>query len=253
MKSKYYITIALLNVLGLLSACSESEVPLYSGEAGIYFNNRTSTANLVDSTSVTFIYSEDDFMDIPVAIQTFGRLADFDRPVNLEVTSDNAQQDVDYQLLTPAVVPANVSEFTYTVRLLKTPSLSNETKVIRLKIGPNSYFSNRYPHELVGNDTVTTLEYRIFFTNQFTVAPAGWNTMFGGTFSVYKLDLLCKLFPEIPRADYNVANKITLAKWSYMQVNVSQYVWQQVQNKAMQIAYDKDAFDPDGNALDFTK
>ena len=99
--------------LCLWSACDERTPDLYSAPDGIYFNNRTSGSVLVDTTTLTFVYGPDEtmYLDVPVVIQTIGRQADIDRPVNLKVWSDNAEEGVDYELLTPAVVPAHASMF----------------------------------------------------------------------------------------------------------------------------------------------
>ena len=108
--------------LCLWSACDERTPDLYSAPDGIYFNNRTSGSVLVDTTTLTFVYDPDEtmYLDVPVVIQTIGRQADIDRPVNLKVWSDNAEEGVDYELLTPAVVPAHASMFSYVVRLKRT-------------------------------------------------------------------------------------------------------------------------------------
>ena len=100
--------------LCLWSACDERTPDLYSAPDGIYFNNRTSGSVLVDTTTLTFVYEPDEtmYLDVPVVIQTIGRQADIDRPVNHKVWSDNAEEGVDYELLTPAVVPAHTTRFT---------------------------------------------------------------------------------------------------------------------------------------------
>lgn len=249
----YKVLLPLVVILAL-TACSESEIAPYGGEDGIYFNNRLSSGQLSDSTEQTFIYIEDETIDVPVIIQVMGRAAAYDRPVALTIVGD-AVEGTDYELPVEPVVKAGDYKIDYIVRLIKTPALSETVKQIKLTLAANEYFSTRFTHE--GDSTssatpyVPTLTYRIRFSNQFTVPPVGWNTDFAGPFSVRKLDLLVKLFTDVPRADYNESGKITLAKWTYMQRTVNEYVAQQEQYRAIGLAYDEMAFDEDGNILYF--
>ncbi len=240
----------------LLLACSQSEVPLYSGTEGIYFNNRTTGQLLQDSTAYSFIYYDLDSMDVVVKIQTYGRMKGYDRPFHLEVSSANAVEGRDYRLCTPAVIPAGESALDYVVRLYKMPILNDEILILRMTLGANEHFGTDYPlapsadESCAGTDA---LHFCISFSNQYTVPPKGWQTMFGGTFKPEKLDLLVVLFPEVPRQAYNESGAITLAKWTYMQQTAQEYVFQQLQYYMMGAPYDPLIFDHDGNTLDFTK
>lgn len=253
MQRLLHITYYLLLTLAFAS-CSESEIAPYSGDDGIYFNNRLSSGTLSDSTEQTFVYTEATTIDVPVTIQVMGRAASYDRPVALTIEGD-AELGTDYELPVEPVVKAGDYKIDYIVRLIKTPALSTTTKRLKLTLAANEHFTTRFTHE--GDSTsasdpyVSALTYVVRFSNQFTVAPAGWNTDFAGPFSVAKLDLLVKLFTDVARADYNVSGKITLAKWTYMQVTANDYVAQQEQYRAMGIDYDTMAFDEDGNPLYF--
>lgn len=236
-----------------LAACSESEIASYGGADAIYFNNRLTSGTLSDSTEQTFVYTDGTTIDVPVTIQVMGRAADYDRPVGLTIEGD-AVEGTDYELPVAPVVRAGQYSIAYVVRLLKTDALSSTTKRIKMHLAANDHFTTDFPAEGDGtaaSPRVSALDYTISFSNQFTVAPAGWNTDFAGPFSVRKLDLLVKLFTDVARADYNVAGRITLAKWTYMQTEANEYVWQQEQNRAMGIAYDEMAFDENGNNLYF--
>lgn len=245
---------ALLCLALAAASCSESEVPLYSGEDGIYFNNRTSANVLTDSTEQTFIYIEENTIDVPVTIQVMGHAADYDRPVSLTVTG-NATEGTDYTLPVEAVVKAGEYKIDYIVRLIKTDELSSTVKRMQLHLAANDHFVTRFTHE--GDSTsasspyASALTYTIRFSNQFTVPPVGWNKDFAGEFSVRKLDLLVKLFPDVARADYNESGKISLAKWSYMQVEANQYVYEQETLYRMGSAYDEMIFDTDGSIIYF--
>ena len=60
---------------------------------------------------------------MPVVVQSVGRQADFDREVLIKVSSPDAELGVDYELITPPVMPANTSRFVYYVRVKKVPAL----------------------------------------------------------------------------------------------------------------------------------
>lgn len=240
----------------LVTGCSQTEIPLYSGTDGIYFNNRTAGQLLQDSAAYSFIYYDLDSMDVSVKVQTYGRTKPYDRPFLLEVNSENATEGIDYKLCTPAVIPAKMSSVDYIVRLYKNPILNDEILSLRLTLHPNGHFGTNYPlapDTDEGSTGTNTLCYSISYSNQYTVPPKGWQTMFGGTFMPEKLDLLVKLFPEIPRQSYNESGAITLAKWSYMQKTAQEYVFQQVQYYMMGIPCDPLIFDRNGNTLDFTR
>lgn len=243
MKQLYSYILTIITAL-LMASCNESEVPLYSGNEGIYFNNRSAGQTLQDSTEFSFIYYDFTETTMEVKVQTYGRTKEYDRPINLTVTSENATEGVDYEVLDEAVVRAGESNCTLRVKLYKTSILSSETLKIDFLLGSNDFFSTDFPG---------TLHYSILFSNQYNVPPAGWVTMFGGTFMPEKLDLLVSLFPEVARKDYNDGSAITLAKWSYMQKTVTDYISQQIQYYMMGAPYDKLIFDHDGNMLDFTK
>ena len=104
MSRAYRITTAALMLLLTsltISSCSREEIPLYSGEEGIYFNKRIVIGNiLTDKTEFTFVYTEADEkeVEIDIPIQLVGRVSDSDRPVNIVVSGGDAVEGVDYTL-----------------------------------------------------------------------------------------------------------------------------------------------------------
>lgn len=237
-------------------SCSQSEIPLYSGTDGIYFNNRTSGQMLSDSIAFSFIYYDFESTDIDVKVQTYGRTKDYDRPFAISVTSDEAREGVDYEIVSRPVIPAGQSAVNFTIRLIKTPVLDESTLILYLALSPNEHFDTNYylaPSADEASTGTWTLNYLIYYSNQYTVPPVGWVTMFAGTFQPEKLDLLVSLFPEIPRQQYNESGAISYAKWSYMQQTVMGYISQQIQYYMMGMPYDPLIFDKEGRTLDFTK
>lgn len=216
--------------IGLFEACDERTPDLYSAPDGVYFNNRTSTNTLQDNIIVTFVYETDDVetIDVPITVQSIGRQTSFDRPVAIRVYSENAKEGIDYELVTPAVMPAYTSKFDYVVRLKRTEILKLETKTVYLELSSNEWFSTFLEQYATGdglNPFVEMLTYRIDFSDFYSTAPAGWRAEYVGEFSERKLRLLWKLFDNVvDRADYNVAGAIPFNRWVYIQREVDKYM-----------------------------
>ena len=236
--------------------CQKDKPEMYSAPDAIYFNNRTTAQVLQDTTALTFVYQADDvsYMDVPVVIQTVGRQTDTDRPIALTIYSENATEGIDYELITPAVMPAHTSQLIYYVRVMRTPALADEIKQIHLQLSANEYFETFLEKMQTGNSAypyADMLHYRIDFSDFFTVAPEGWRPEYVGDFSERKLKLLWKLFPYIPREDYYVKGAIPFNQWTYMAKTVQEYMYEQMYNPDPSIK-DEDAFDENGYPLDFT-
>ena len=93
-KTNHKISAALMGLMALmgLGSCSEQSPDLFQDINGVYFNNRTNTNILQDSTDVTFVYQKGDEMQVPVQIQLVGRPSDQPREIALAITSDDAQE-----------------------------------------------------------------------------------------------------------------------------------------------------------------
>lgn len=219
--------------LCVFEACDERTPDLYSAPDGIYFNNRTATNVLLDTTAVTFVYEADDVdtIDIPVKVQSIGRQTEFDRPVNIRVYSENAVEGVDYELATPAALPAHASSFDYVVRLIRTDAIRSEIKSVYLELSANDYFTTFLEQYATGEELrpyAEMLKYRIDFSDFYSTAPAGWRAEYVGEFSERKLRLLWKLFDDVvDRSAYNVAGGIPFNRWVYMQREVENYLYTQ--------------------------
>ena len=254
-KTKIYL-LPLLLLSVLLVACKEDSPEVYSAPDAIYFNNRTIAQVPVDTTALTFVYQPDDvdYIDVPVVIQTIGRQSAADRPFVLSVYSENAVEGMDYELITPAVIPANTSQLIYYVRVMRTPALTGEIKQIYLQLGRNEYFDTFLRQAATGNSAypyADMLRYRIDFSDFFTVAPEGWRPEYVGAFSERKLKLLWKLFPHIAREDYYTRGAIPFNQWTYIAKTIQEYMYEQRYNPDPSIK-DEDALDEDGRYLDFT-
>ena len=208
---------------------------------------------LSDSIDVTFVYEDADFIEVPVRVQLVGRVADQPRPVRISVYSDNAVEGKDYILPEDSVLPAGASEMNYVVTLMRTPALKKEKKEITLDVHANEYFTLPVTEMIQVGDTVSTLSYRIIFSDMFTKAPAAWDANLVGPFTQQKFELICKVLGIDP-GDFNDPSVITLAKLLYISAEMSAYVEGEAEKKAAGLPYDEDAFDKaTGEPLNFRK
>ena len=234
-----------------LGSCSEQNPDVFEDINGVYFNNRTNTNVLQDATNVTFVYQKGDEMQVPVKIQLVGRPSEQAREIALTVTSDDAQEGVDYTLPEKAEMPAGATVFEYVITLKRTAVLKTQLKHIKLSLQPNANFVLPVTEEVMANgDKVTTLAYTIAFSDQFTTAPKAWDKGLLGEFTQKKFELACRVL-DLDPADFNDDTKMTLAMQSYVSTQMQLYVRQQQTLRLNGEAYDADAFDARGNPLQF--
>ncbi len=249
---KYYNKVLMALAVFALTACSEQTPEVFQDISGVYFNNRSNTNILQDSTEVTFVYQKGDEMEVPVTIQLLGRPADHDREIALTVTADGAQQGTDYTLPEKAVMPKGETSCDYTVTLKRTTAIKTQKKRIMLTLQANTDFALPVTKETVSNgDEVTTLAYTIIFSDQFTTAPKAWEKGLLGDFTQQKFELACQVL-DLDPADFNDSEKMTLAMQSYVSAEMQTYVLQQENLKNQGLDYDHDAFDADGKALKYS-
>ncbi|MBO5942198.1 MAG: DUF4843 domain-containing protein [Bacteroidales bacterium] len=239
-----YITY-MLSLL-VLVACQERTPEFFQDITGVYFNNTSATMSVTDSLDLTFVYEAGDEMEVPVKVQLLGRSADQDRPLTVTVSSDNAQEGIDYVLPQQAVMPAGASSVDYMVVLKRTDALKSERKMIRLTLHANEYFDLPVSQMEQIADTVSIVDVRIYFSDMFTKAPAAWDENLLGKFTQQKFELICKVL-QINPADFNDPSLITLAKMLYISAEMTAYVAEQKENRDAGREYDKDAFDPKTN------
>ncbi len=246
---KTYITVAVTAMA--LEACSEQTPDLFRQIDGVYFNNRTDTNILEDSTGVTFVYQKGDEMEVSVRIQLLGRPTDMPREIDLTVSSDDATEGTDYVLPEKAEMAAGETTCDYVVTLKRTAILKTQSKHLTFALRPNANFTLPVTQETTSTgDAVTTTEYKLTFSDQFTTAPKAWEKGLLGEFSQQKFELACSVL-DLDPADFNDSLKMTLAMQSYISAEMQIYVRQQETLKNSGLDYDQNAFDSKGNALVF--
>ena len=220
---------------------------------GVYFNNTSGLMAVTDSVDITFVYEAADQVEVPVKVQLLGRPASKDRTFGITVVSDNAQEGVDYLLPQKAVLPAGASSVDYVVTLKRTAALKQEKKMLHLQIHANDQFDLPVTHIVQVSDTVSVVDYRIYFSDMFTKAPSAWDANLLGEFTQQKFELICRVL-DVDPGDFNDPSLMTLAKQLYVCTEMTAYVQGEVAKKAAGQPYDKDAFDPQtGNPLKFTR
>lgn len=254
-KNIHTIKTIMIGAMALLGVCSCSEETPNAFEEinGVYFNNRSNTNVLMDSTNLTFVYNKGDEMQVPVKIQLVGRPSDHVRTISLTVTSDDAIEGVDYILPEKAEMPAGETSYEYIVTLKRTAALKASEKHLQFSLQPNDNFQLPVTQEKTANgDVVTTLSYKIAFSDMFTTAPKAWDKGLLGEFSYQKFVLACRVLDLNP-ADFNDDSKMTLAMQSYISVEMQAYVKEQEKLRNSGKPYDADAFDAKGLPLQFYK
>lgn len=241
------------SMMAVASSCTEQTPDEFQNITGVYFNNRSNTSVLQDTTNVTFVYEKGDEMEVPVTIQLLGRPSDQPRSVALTVASDNAVKGTDYTLPETAEIAAGETTLSYIVTLKRTQALKTQSKSLTLTLHENEHFALPVTSEVTASgDTVTTLSYRIIFSDTFTSAPEAWEKELLGTFSQQKFELICDVL-DIDPADFNDDSAMTLAMQAYICSEMTSYVSQQKALKDAGEAYDANAFDSTGAPLSFTE
>ena len=226
-----------------LAACEERTPEHFADVTGVYFYNTTGLMTVTDSLDLTFVYEASDVMEVPVKVQLLGRAVDYDRPLDISVTSDNAEAGRDFILPADPVLPAGASSMDYVVTLLRTDILKTQKKSLTLELHGNEHFSLHVSELAQISDTVSVVSFRIFFSDMFTTAPSAWDEKLIGKFTQQKFELICRVL-DINPADFDDPSVITLAKLLYIATEMSAYVQDQVAFKAAGAAYDTEAFDP---------
>ena len=245
--------IILISLLIAATSCIERNPGHFQDICGVYFNNTSGSMLVTDSLDVTFVYTAGNQMEIPVKVQLLGRASQDDRPVEISVSSDNAVEGVDFVLPQQPVLQAGASSMDYVVTLMRTEALKSEKKMICLQIHANDHFDLPITEMVQYEDTVSTLQYRIYFSDMFTKAPAAWDANLVGAFTQQKFELICKVLGIDP-GDFNDPSIITLAKLLYISAEMTAYVEGEVAKKAAGQPYDEDAFDRQtGEPLKFRK
>lgn len=237
----------------LLASCQERHPAAFQDICGVYFYNLSPTMAVTDSTDITFVYESEDQVVVPIRIQMVGRAKDKNVEIGLEVRSDNAVEGVDYILPEKAIMPAGASYVDYELTLKRTQALKTEKKSVYFELRENEHFTLPVSQIDQINGAVSTLTYRVYFSDMFTSSPKAWDEKLIGTFSQHKFELICDVM-DIDPDDFNDPTKITLAKLLYISAEMTTYVKEQLECRMRGEDFDERVIDPaTGEAMTFTK
>lgn len=251
MSKRYIILAAILGLVGI-NSCKMSEPDYFIEMTGLYMDNRLPNKTHTDSVYYTFIYEDGDQLDIPVRIQLVGRKSDVDRPFALEVNSADAVKGVDYELISDEVLPSGTTSYDYMIRLKRTEILKTQEKTLTVTIKENEEFVTPFAEfTQAGSKKTSATQYKIVFSDQFKVAPAGWREMFIGRFTQQKFELIADVMKDyVSKSDFNIPNKIDEPTWIFIQTEMIIYVNEQVKLKEKGESYDVRAFYVDNQGIE---
>lgn len=219
MKMRNSNIIGILCVIGglLLSGCEKKEVMEYEGVDGIYFDVQYGREHGNESlwarqnyTYVSFGSLEVEEVDVKMKVGVVGSIKDYDRPFRVMIVADstNAVLDEEYTGFTEEQVIKAGENHTYvTLKVFKTPRLTNDTARILFRIDPGEHFTLPFIDfgKIPGrwNDVADKFkvddnpeEHNLFFNN-ILERPSGWGvndtSAYFGVFSPKKYQYLMDL------------------------------------------------------------
>lgn len=190
MKNYLYAAAQICVLLFIGVSCSNQD-ELFIGEDAIYMNEQT------DTTRVSFTYINGDQLRYTqeIHVNTIGKVYDYDRAVNLRISSDNAVEGIDYEPLDKNFfIKAGETELVIPLVLIRTEALQDEMKSVEFELLPNEHFTTHYrwgshanTNWINSNRLVHTVKYSEFMTQ----APPQWNPYLFGPFSPLKFRTIC--------------------------------------------------------------
>ena len=188
-------------LLTILSSC-KSEYEEYSGTDAIYLNEISDTVRF----SFTYVDSEYETQAQDIHLKVIGKVADYDRPVNIKFTPVNAVEGVDFEPLEKEyVVKKGEVSLVIPVTMIRTKALQTEEKGIDMELLPNGHFTTYYDY---GSSDSTSwvktqrLKLILLFSEFMNEPPSQWNPYMFGEFSAKKFALICDEM-DIPREEFN--------------------------------------------------
>lgn len=180
------------------TACKRAEIDSYSGVDNIHIAPSMQLPNIIsDTVTYTSKSSNTNYLDVPIVIQSQGRVMDINRPYLLTTfSSDNsAIAGTDYRFLQDTLeIAAGTYTDTIYFRLFKNPTGANTTKTVTLQLEPNAHFATAYAwhYDDAGHQIASRIRNTVVF-GDFALEPLYWRhyrTNILGAFSGRKVDLL---------------------------------------------------------------
>jgi hypothetical protein len=232
-------------ILFLTVSCQRSEIPLYSGTAGIYFEvyKETSPGTYIraDSSVVTFAYHPTKTDTIyPLVIRVKGDTIPKDRQFNIKVidtAANAAKPGIHFEAFaTTVTVPAGKAQVLLPVKLLKHPEMQIKTFALCIQLMENENFKTDLPQLFVPETKkYVSATVHTILVDDALARPRYWLDGYLGPYSRKKYLLLCELL-DVPVA--TLSNSISVGTLKYYGNFMK--IWLADEAAAGRIVYEED-------------
>lgn len=256
MKATAYI-IAAAAALPALFSCSQHDIPLYSGQDAIFFDQQYGVAWFDTLRLSHQIYSYVPFgvmaskdSTVMVKVETTGFIRDYDRPFSIEIVADstNAIPGEEYELpQTDFVIRAGQNSCYIPVTYHSTERMLDETVQLQIRLVPNEHFSLPFGKEGIGQMPLRNEGGEVFtefstnydpsihniFANRKLRKPKGWNNVqFGYYYSDVKYALILEISERelgwgVQYFDLDPDQKTLVSRAPVIAKHVSKYLMEQ--------------------------
>lgn len=256
MKATAYF-IAAAAALPALFSCSQHDIPLYSGQDAIFFDQQYGVAWFDTLRLSHQIYSYVPFgvmaskdSTVMVKVETTGFIRDYDRPFSIEIVADstNAIPGEEYELpQTDFVIRAGQNSCYIPVTYHSTERMLDETVQLQIRLVPNEHFSLPFGKEGIGQMPLRNEGGEVFtefstnydpsihniFANRKLRKPKGWNNVqFGYYYSDVKYALILEISERelgwgVQYFDLDPDKKTLVSRAPVIAKHVSKYLMEQ--------------------------
>lgn len=209
-------------LLFLTASCQRSEIPLYSGSMGIYFEVYKEVVPGIfwraDTSIVTFAYHPAKLDSIfPLAVKVKGDTVGKDRLFLIKIidtAADAARAGIHYEALPATVtVPAGKALTYIPVKLLKHPDMQLQAFAICIELQENESFKTDLPQLYVPESKkfISAVRHTILVDDALA-KPKYWVDGYLGPYSRKKYTLLCQVL-DIPVVTLNNSTPIGTVRY----------------------------------------
>lgn len=211
---KLIYTALLLGAMTLPVACDQHEIPLYSGDDAIFFDQQYGTGKFDSLRQAHQNYSFIPFGSLStsdstllIKVETTGFVRDYDREFSFEVVADSTTmiEGVDYMIPSyKGVIAAGQNSTRISVVLMRSDHTFEGTQQLQLRLVPGEHFTLPFGEKGIGQlplraassdvyteySTNTDPSIHNIFANALLQLPNGWNEGRFGKFSQKKYALI---------------------------------------------------------------
>lgn len=233
------IYILLLSVLTIISC--EKEMMSFEGKDSVYFKvqPRTSTGvgnpeiwPVVDTSSISFTKTTEPDSIYLVKVRLLGRVKDYDRKFKILVdTGTTATSGVDYdELLEYYVMKAGERDSFIPIKFHRTEIMQEKDLFLTLSLHKTEDFDLILPIYNTEHDQtpdtvkINVINHTIIVSDKI-FKPITWNDYVGGTYSDYKMTLICDLY-DVPIEEFANTDTMPFTRFKSMMIAFNLYLLQ---------------------------